>query len=60
MTKSQWIDTPGYKGPDRRRMERRSGKDRRELIRFELDKEDRRSHRDRRQSNRDIWERRDF
>ena len=36
-------------GPERRRnVERRQGHDRREMIRFELDKEDRRSGKDRR------------
>jgi len=38
-----------YMGPERRRnVERRQGHDRREMIRFELDKEDRRSGKDRR------------
>ncbi len=54
------IQTSDYKGPDRRMRTRRSGRDRRELIRFELDNEDRRSHRDRRKNNHDIWEHRDF
>ena len=49
-----------YTGKNRRRGERRSGHDRREMIRFEPDKEDRRSHEDRRESNQDIWKRRDF
>ncbi|MDH5358031.1 MAG: hypothetical protein OEY48_07085 [Gammaproteobacteria bacterium] len=35
---------------DRRKGERRSGKDQREMLRFELDKEDRRSGKDRRGS----------
>jgi len=35
---------------DRRKAERRTGKDQREMIRFELDKEDRRSGNDRRSS----------
>ena len=40
-----------YHGPDRRiHGERREGSDRREMIRFELDKEDRRSGKDRRKS----------
>lgn len=41
-------DTP-YKGPERRKLaDRRSGHDRREEIRFELDKDDRRTGKDRR------------
>lgn len=35
---------------DRRKKQRRSGKDKREMIRFELDKDDRRSGKDRRGS----------
>lgn len=35
-------------GDDRREKERREGHDRREMIRFELDKEDRRDGKDRR------------
>ena len=35
---------------DRRKGERRTGKDQREMLRFELDKEDRRSGKDRRGS----------
>lgn len=49
-----------YRGPERRRGERRSGHDRREMIRFEPDKEDRRRGEDRREANRDIWHRRDL
>ena len=38
-----------YRGPERRiNVERRQGHDRREMIRFEPDKEDRRSGKDRR------------
>ncbi len=38
-----------YKGPERRKGgDRRQGHDRREMIRFELDKDDRRSGKDRR------------
>ena len=41
-----------YHGPDRRRgEERRQSHDRRDMIRFELDKEDRRSGKDRRQQD---------
>jgi len=40
---------------DRRNSERRTGKDQREMIRFELDKEDRRKGNDRRKSN-ESWD----
>lgn len=46
-----------YRGPDRRIRERREIKDRREMIRFELDKQPRRSGKDRRQA--DVWNDRD-
>lgn len=56
--------TPGngntYSGPERRKGQRRSGKDRREMVRFEPEKTPRRSGKDRRVSNQDIWEKRDF
>jgi hypothetical protein len=40
-----------YRGPERRKnVERRQGEDRREMIRFEPDKEDRRSGKDRRKA----------
>ena len=39
-----------YTGIERRKGERRTGKDQREMIRFELDKEDRRSGDERRKS----------
>lgn len=39
-----------YTGADRRKSQRRTGKDQRDMIRFELDKEDRRSGNDRRKS----------
>lgn len=41
--------------PEKRRDERRQGEDRREMIRFEPDKNDRRTGGDRRQTNRDGW-----
>jgi hypothetical protein len=41
-----------YLGPERRHnVERRQGHDRREMIRFELDKDDRRSGKDRRKQD---------
>lgn len=48
-------DGGAYKGPERRKGERRVGRDRREEIRFELDKDDRRSGKDRRKSG--LWDR---
>jgi len=43
MFEARELSDPGpYKGPERRRENRRSGVDRRKNIRFELDKEDRR------------------
>jgi hypothetical protein len=45
-------EAEAYRGPERRKSgERRQGHDRREMIRFELDKEDRRSGKDRRKQN---------
>ncbi|EHQ53092.1 hypothetical protein ECTPHS_10406 [Ectothiorhodospira sp. PHS-1] len=49
-----------YTGPERRKGERRKLPDRREMIRFELEKEPRRSGKDRRKSRQDLWARRDF
>ncbi|MDH5324982.1 MAG: hypothetical protein OEZ68_06835 [Gammaproteobacteria bacterium] len=43
-----------YKGPERRVWHRRQTKDRREMVRFELDKEPRRSGKDRREAL-EIW-----
>ncbi len=45
-----------YIGPERRTGERRSGADRRAMIRFEPDKEPRRSGRDRRRAVRSVWD----
>jgi len=44
-----------YRGPERRKGERRINGDRREEIRFELDKDDRRSGKDRRKMG--LWDR---
>jgi hypothetical protein len=46
-----------YKGPERRREQRRKTADRREEIRFEPDKEDRRENAGRRQTDkeRNLW-----
>ena len=49
-----------YTGPERRIEQRRKTVDRRDSIRFELDKEPRRSGKDRRRSIQDLWERRDI
>ncbi len=48
-----------YSGPERRKGERRKKKDRRDMIRFELDKKLRRSGKDRRKKNKDLWDGRD-
>ncbi len=48
-----------YTGPERRKSERRKNSDRRGAVRFELDKDPRRSGKDRRRSEGDLWERRD-
>ena len=50
-------DSKPYKGPERRKEQRRKKNDRREEIRFELDKEDRRKGAGRRKSDRDgnLW-----
>ena len=55
MSDSTELQQGEYSGSDRRNSERRTGKDQREMIRFELDKEDRRSGHDRRQSN-ESWD----
>ena len=50
-----------YNGPERRSgKDRRINNDRRDMIRFEPDKDDRRSGKDRRQVKGDMWERRDI
>ena len=54
------ISTPDYSGPDRRQEERRKATDRRDMIRFEPEKDPRRSGTDRRQVLKDQWERRDI
>lgn len=41
---------------ERREIHRRSGNDRRDMLRFELDKDDRRSGRDRRSDRRSGWD----
>ena len=49
-----------YTGPERRKGERRKSPDRRDDIRFELEKDPRRSGKDRRRGPEpDLWERRD-
>ncbi len=45
---------------EKRKEQRRKSRDRREMIRFEPDKQDRRQNKERRKSMRDLWERRDF
>lgn len=53
-------DEKPYNGPERRKEQRRKSADRRDEIRFEPDKEPRRSGKDRRKNQQDIWDRRDF
>ena len=48
-------DGGSWRGPERRKGERRINGDRREEIRFELDKDDRRSGKDRRKMG--LWDR---
>jgi len=48
--------TETHSGPERRKTQRRQQGDRRKLIRFEPDKDPRRSGKDRRRANQDIWE----
>lgn len=50
MTDSKQMQQGKYTGSERRKTQRRTGKDQRDMIRFELDKEDRRSGNDRRKS----------
>jgi len=49
------IDNGTYTGPERRREQRRKNPDRREEIRFEPGKEDRRKNKGRRKTDGDIW-----
>jgi hypothetical protein len=53
MTLEEWE----YAGkPERRKEQRRQSTDRREMLRFELEKEDRRSGKDRRQDFQSGWD----
>ncbi|MCG5516096.1 MULTISPECIES: hypothetical protein [Ectothiorhodospira] len=50
-----------YPGPERRKGERRKAQhDRREMFRFEPEKDPRRSGQDRRRANQDVWKQRDI
>ena len=50
-----------YEGPERRTgKDRRVSTDRRDMIRFEPDKDDRRKQKERRKKDVDMWERRDI
>lgn len=49
------IDNGTYTGPERRREQRRKNPDRREEIRFEPGKDDRRKNKGRRKTDGDIW-----
>ena len=50
MADSKQIPQGKYTGIEKRQGERRTGKDQRDMIRFELDKDDRRSGNERRKS----------
>jgi hypothetical protein len=50
MSDSKQMQQGQYTGIERRKSQRRTGKDQRDMIRFELDKEDRRSGNERRKS----------
>ena len=50
MSESKQVQSGQYSGPEKRKDQRRSGKDQRDMIRFELDKDDRRSAGERRKS----------
>ena len=50
MSDSKHTQHSQHTGTERRKSERRTGKDQRDMIRFEIDKEDRRSGNDRRKS----------
>ncbi len=43
-------------GKERRKQQRRSGEDRRDMIRFEPDKDDRRQIEDRRKDHHSVWD----
>ena len=53
-------ETEPYTGPERRIEQRRRTVDRRELVRFEPGKEDRRKLPDRRKTKTDTWDQRDI
>ena len=49
------MDEKAYKGPERRRSQRRKTADRRQEIRFEPDREDRRKNKGRRKTDGAFW-----
>ncbi|WP_200877028.1 hypothetical protein [Porticoccus hydrocarbonoclasticus] len=49
------LDKGAYIGEDRRKEQRRKNPDRRDDIRFEPNKEDRRDNRGRRKTDGDVW-----
>ncbi len=53
------IDNGTYTGPQQRKEQRRKGNDRREDIRFEPGKEDRRTNPGRRKTDGDVWRQRE-
>lgn len=54
------ISSPSYNGADRRHAQRRLSVDRRSMIRFEPERDPRRSGSDRRQNGYDQWDKRDL
>ena len=50
MSDSKQMKHSQYTGTERRKSQRRTGRDQRDMIRFELDKDDRRSGNERRKS----------
>ena len=52
-------DESPYTGPESRKDQRRKNSDRRTMIRYEPGKEGRRSGKDRRKTNQDLWKDRD-
>jgi len=54
------ISSTAYSGPNRRQEDRRKATDRRDMIRFEPEKNPRRTGNDRRKASSDQWELRDI
>lgn len=59
MSSEESSEDEPYTGPERRKAQRRKSVDRRESVRFEPEKDPRRSGKDRRSSKQDLWDKRD-